>query len=544
MDLILAAAFGVMTHFAQFDNVAAMPLFKQLGATHIRDEQYWNVIEGQPRVFTFPAKFTSYMAAAKSNGLATLIVLDWSNRYYDYSAGDFTFPHTDAGRAAFVRYALEVLMKYPEIKAVEVWNEVNAGTFIKGPATSDKAGYYALLLKALYPALKAARPDLIVIAGATVPVAHGFFRDLAAKGASPFFDAVSVHPYVSPEVVSLDLSELRKIVPGKPIWVTEFSSSTQDINEQARYTTQMVAEMLSQGVDGMFYYLGIDSGNFANRGLLSSALSPRPVYYAYSTAIKQLQGARFVSRWAELHYSIHALKFDTATVIWSKLPSVVRLSSSGAVTICGMLGEESVGVPQNGKLDLHIDAAPRYLRGPITSIVEVINPVIADAESGYSNTQGRNGWQYGYATVAGEYNPSLFKQMTWGIYRSDNFRWIGLSSFHFVTESGFHPDSRWAMKRWTSNFSGRVEIACRISRGTGGDGVDAHIFVNGNPLLSRHIAPGASENYVISADIASGDVIDFAISQGGNNANDSTVFTATITAPLPSRPVNLRTIEK
>jgi hypothetical protein len=64
-----------------------------------------------------------------------------------------------------------------------------------------------------------------------------------------------VHPYVSPEVVSLDLSELRKIVPGKPIWITEFSSSTQDINEQARYTTQMVAEMLSQGVVGMFYYL-------------------------------------------------------------------------------------------------------------------------------------------------------------------------------------------------------------------------------------------------------------------------------------------------
>ena len=146
--------------------------------------------------------------------------------------------------------------------------------------------------------------------------------------------------------------------------------------------------------------------------------------------------------------------------------------------------------------------------------------------------------------LPGEYNPSLFKQMTWGIYRSDNFRWIGLSSFHFVTESGFHPDSRWAMKRWTSNFSGRVEIAGRISRGTGGDGVDAHIFINGNPLLSRHIAPGASENYVISADIVSGDVIDFAISQGGNNANDNTEFTATITAPPPSRPVNLKTIEK
>ena len=352
-------------------------------------------------------------------------------------------------------------------------------------------------------------------------------------------------PYVSPEVVSLDLAELRKVVPGKPIWVTEFSSSTQDINEQARYTTQMVAEMLSQGVDGMFYYLGMDSGNFVNRGLLSPALSPRPVYYAYSTAIKQLQGARFISRWTGLDCSIHALRFDSATVIWSKLPSVVRLSSSRPVTICDMLGEESVGVPRNGKLDLHIDAAPRYLRGPITSIVEVINPVIADAESGYSNAQGRNGWQYGYATVAEKYEPSQFKQMTWGIYRSDNSRWIGLSGFHFVTESGFHPDSRWAMKRWTSNFSGKVKIAGRISRGTGGDGVDAHIFVNGNPILTRQIAAGASEDYIASADIVSGDVVDFAISQRGNNTNDGTKFTATITAAQPpSAPFNLTPIRK
>jgi hypothetical protein len=100
------------------------------------------------------------------------------------------------------------------------------------------------------------------------------------------------------------------------------------------------------------------------------------------------------------------------------------------------------------------------------------------------------------------------------------------------------------MKRWTSNFAGKVKTAGRISRGTGGDGVDAHILVNGNPILTRHIAAGASEDYIVSADIVSGDVIDFAISQGGNNANDATKFTATITAPHPPSPVNLRTTEK
>ena len=46
---------------------------------------------------------------------------------------------------------------------VEIWNEVNAGTFIKGPATQDKAYYYAELLKTVYPAIKAARPDVRVV---------------------------------------------------------------------------------------------------------------------------------------------------------------------------------------------------------------------------------------------------------------------------------------------------------------------------------------------------------------------------------------------
>ena len=226
-----SSPFGVVTHFAQFNKPDVMPLISRAGISHIRDEQYWNAIETQPGVLTFPAKFASYMSVAAANSLSPLIVLNWSNRHYDYNSGDCTFPYSDLGRSGYANYALNVLNQYRgQISAVEVWNEVNAGTFIKGPATSDKPGYYALALRTLYPAIKAAHPSVKVVAGGTVPVAHDFFKSLFEKGAMPYLDAVSIHPYVSPEVVSLEISELRELIKAhnggneKPIWVTQFSA--------------------------------------------------------------------------------------------------------------------------------------------------------------------------------------------------------------------------------------------------------------------------------------------------------------------------------
>ena len=119
-----------------------------------------------------------YMASARATGLQPLIDLTWSNPFYDYDDSYYTLPHSEAGKVGYILQLRSRILRHygDQIKCVEIWNEVNAGTFIKGPATQDKAYYYGELLKAAYPALKAARPDVSVLAGATVPIAHGFFR--------------------------------------------------------------------------------------------------------------------------------------------------------------------------------------------------------------------------------------------------------------------------------------------------------------------------------------------------------------------------------
>ncbi len=53
--------------------------------------------------------------------------------------------------------------------------------------------------------------DLVAVA--TVPIAHGFFKSLFENGALPYLDALSIHPYGDfVDGVSLEISELRELV--------------------------------------------------------------------------------------------------------------------------------------------------------------------------------------------------------------------------------------------------------------------------------------------------------------------------------------------
>ena len=170
--------FGAHTHFAQFHDPGLLPALKAAGIAHIRDEQYWGSIEEQPGVFTYPQRFLDYMDAAQTNGIQPLMVLSFSNPFYDYDQGDYTFPYSESGRAGFVNYTRNLLQRWgTQIKEVELWNEP-AGNFFLGPATANRPEYYTSLLKQVYPAVKQLRSDVKVVAGATFPIQQGFFREL------------------------------------------------------------------------------------------------------------------------------------------------------------------------------------------------------------------------------------------------------------------------------------------------------------------------------------------------------------------------------
>ena len=52
------------------------------------------------------------------------------------------------------------------------------------------------MLRKVHETIKPQYPDVKIVAGATVPIAHGFFKGIFEQGAMPYLDAVSVHPYL------------------------------------------------------------------------------------------------------------------------------------------------------------------------------------------------------------------------------------------------------------------------------------------------------------------------------------------------------------
>ena len=553
--LSVSAPFGVHTHFAQSHNPAIIPLLAKAGISHIRDEHYWGYIEEhQQGQYQVPEGWQSWMDAIQAAGINPLMVLTWSNPFYDYEAGDFTLPYTANGKQGYVNYALFLLSHYGNrIKAVEVWNEVNAGTFIRGPATADRAFYYTELLKSVYPAIKGTRPDVTVVAGATVPTAHGFFRDIFANGALDYMDAASIHPYGSNESLPLEVEELRNLMGGqvKPIWITEFGIDTGDARRQeaAANLAQTVVMALSANIERIYYYLAQDDGNFSTRGLMADSWDnnrPHPSLVTYSTLIHQLSGATAAGRFATSP-STYAMKFqrgaDQITAIWSNFPVTVSLATTEALKVTNVVGRGVLRMPASGTVSLGLSRDVQYIVGPVKGVTEVNATVIADSMSGMTNVQGGNGWFYGYGDA------SNFTQMEWKIWGTDNYRWIGGDKYPFGDGGGLHPTGGdWAIRRWVSDRSGTVILSGKFSRGGGGDGTLLRILVNGAQIFATQIDPDEEGTYTVEGvQIQPGTVIDFAVDAIGDSNFDATNMTSVIereaTQEVPRPPTNLRVNE-
>ena len=240
---------------------------------------------------------------------------------------------------------------------------------------------------------------------------------------------------------------------------------------------QVVSLMLSAGVERMYYYLAMDDELFPYRGLVGrasdarGAFRPHPVLVAYATLIRQLSAANYEGRFATSP-STYALRFqrgdEQVSVLWSNHPVNVSLESSSRLLIIDLMGGTTTKQPVSGSVELSLGSDVQYVVGPVSRVTELNNKVIADSVSGYSKEAGENGWYYGYAElVAGEkYVPSKFQPMSWGIWGTDNYRWLGSGDYPFASGSAMHPSSAWAIRRWVSTIDGIGELVrASLARG-------------------------------------------------------------------------------
>ncbi|MDT5081593.1 MAG: polysaccharide biosynthesis protein PslG [Mycobacterium sp.] len=255
---------------AQID--AQLDQMQALGVNNVRIMIPWAGVE--PIENTYDWSTVDYMVnAADSRGMGVLGVLN-SSPSWAVAPGDQPISGAPASPDAYGDFAGLVAQRYAgKVGAYEIWNEPNAFMFYS-PKPDPAA--YTELLKAAYPAIKAADPNATVIGGVTGAVVdYGdqimnpvtFVNGIYAAGGEGYFDALSFHPYLYslpfsqgapyPQSPLTQLQNMRAVMVAngdsdKLIWASEYGEPTSAVSEpeQAAYLQDMLTTWRTLGYTG------------------------------------------------------------------------------------------------------------------------------------------------------------------------------------------------------------------------------------------------------------------------------------------------------
>lgn len=208
-------------------------------------------------------------------------------------------------------FAELVAGRYPELAAIEAWNEPNLAAFWTQP---DPARY-ASVLAAIDEGVDAAGTGVPVLGGSvsntgrtsteTGRYGHAEFLDgMYAAGAADHMDAVAFHPYPlaplgsSEERLTRTMAELRRALrrngdAGRPIWITEVGlpvGAGVSREEQARALREIYDRLAAdRDVEAVLFHTLLDgpgaTGAGSGFGWLvdgPGGIAPRPVYREFA----------------------------------------------------------------------------------------------------------------------------------------------------------------------------------------------------------------------------------------------------------------------
>jgi len=372
--------FGTQTHFGQYRTGVdeLLSLIRDAGIGWIRDEVYWSEVEKEKGVFRFPPAYDHYLRAAQARGIQVLLILDFGNALY--SGAEKDGPATEAERKAFVRYCGEVVKRYKPfgVRHYEIWNEPNASTFWKPQPNPED---YAKLLEAAYKSCKGADPESVVLGCSTSGTDLDFIGRVLAAGGGRFMDAVSFHPYCQPlppeKKLLADISKMKGIAPGKPLWITEIGypayAGAAGVDAETQANDLVRAFLLartSPAVERVFWYDFQNDGDDPdeaefNFGLVRTDKIPKPAYHAYKTMaslVRDLPPVEFL-----IIGNTYILRFEEGK---NRLIAVWRLGgtesveipcSNGLYWIIERDGESRTVEAKESFLEISVSEKPRYI---------------------------------------------------------------------------------------------------------------------------------------------------------------------------------------
>lgn len=217
-----------------------LDLAKRLGATMVRTEVLWGSVEPDAAGTTdgaYLALVDRFINGAASRKLKVLLTVDstpcWASSAPAAVKGDCStagqrdgansYPPNDP--AEFGRIAGFLAGRYAtKLAGFGVWNEPDQANreYFNGPANEIIPRYVAML-RAAYPAIKAAAPKVTVVGGSFVGGNGAFLQQLYNAGIKGYYDVLGVHFY---DLVLQSLKQTRqtqlKNGDAKPLWLVEY----------------------------------------------------------------------------------------------------------------------------------------------------------------------------------------------------------------------------------------------------------------------------------------------------------------------------------
>jgi len=353
------------------------------GVKWTREEFHWNWIEPQRGQFDF-AFFDDLVETATAHGISVYGLLCY---YTEWNRP----PVTDEFIENYCRYVRTLVRRYKHrIRFWEIWNEPNV-FFWPGPKER-----YAVLLKRAYEAIKEEDPTACVLGCSTAGIDTNFIR-MVLDAKAPF-DALTIHPYrgdLDPAGFIRELREVRELVGGRDVWITEMGWSSEigglSERDQAAYVARTyVAALASGAVRNVAWYNFREDGTdpFYNEhhfGLVRHDLTPKMGYRALATVGELLAHATRATEQTLgdglLAYAFEAADAsDTAAprhvvALWSPNDArIVRLKvAPPEAAIRNLVGEPAHCVRANDVLTLQLErnvAVYVTSTGPISLAVE------------------------------------------------------------------------------------------------------------------------------------------------------------------------------
>jgi hypothetical protein len=218
---------------------------KSIGFNWVKLIGSWKAVQPTSRDTFNWAGLDGDIERATSRGMRILLRVDEPPSWATGTEARNAPPLDDGALADFLA---AVATRYRgKIQAYQIWNEQNT-SLEWGGRTPDPAKY-ARMLKALYPKVKAADPNALVVMGGLATTGDAgtgaqawgdltYLRAVYENGAKGFFDAIGSHPYAGPYAPETPGSaaplgvyfrraeEHRKVAEqfgdDPAVWITEF----------------------------------------------------------------------------------------------------------------------------------------------------------------------------------------------------------------------------------------------------------------------------------------------------------------------------------